>query len=243
MAQNITIQLNAAGDAVVIDTTSPDTVNITTLYTPSISIGTLQGVWDTSSDPEKNTFVDANDTELLTHVDWDWAKKVATLGRGGNYPLPTGADTSYRDGDDRWIEDNVFTAAVRGAEALKAKNSLVDHVTLKYTNEHGNLNRFTDTLGGQDYANDLVEVHDLRVMVCRRILATNLTWNQCIDQALGSDFGGSQAEGGFNNWFLPNLNQAFALMKAENNGTQNHHWNFAPFNTATSGSSFISAIH
>ncbi len=204
----------------------------------------LGTVWDASTTGdggEQDLFVDAKDDEILPYVDWTWAKKIATLGRGANYPLPTGIESAFQTGDDQWIESNVFTAAVRGAEALKAKNTLVDHVTLKYTNEWGTLDRFTDTLGGQDYANDLVEVHDLRVMICRRILAQNLSWGNCVSQALGSDFGGSQAEGGFNNWFLPNVNQVSAVMKRENNGSANHCWKFDPFETATSGTSFTSS--
>ncbi|KKL49306.1 hypothetical protein LCGC14_2316850, partial [marine sediment metagenome] len=168
---------------------------------------------------------------------------VALVGRGYNYPLPTGADTSYRDGDDKYIEDAVFGATARDTNSIKARNTLANHITLNNNNSFGNTNRFTDDAGGTTYANDLVICHYTGMMLFRQIVAFNLTWNQCIDQALGSDFGGSQAEGGFNNWFLPNLNQAFAMMKAEKNGTQNHHWNFTPFNTATSGSSFISAIH
>ncbi|KKK49708.1 hypothetical protein LCGC14_3132350, partial [marine sediment metagenome] len=172
-----------------------------------------------------------------------FAGLIAAVGRGYSIDFPTGADTSYKAGDDKDIQNLVFTTAVRGAQAIKAKNVLVDHITLGENNSFGNTNRFTDDAGGTTYANDLVIDHYTGNMICRRILAFNLTWNQCIDQALGSDFGGSQAEGGFNNWFLPNLNQAVAMMKSEKNGTQNHHWNFAPFNTATSGSSFISAIH
>ncbi len=46
---------------------SPRKVTITT--TRKAPVGDLQGVWDVSTDSEKNTFVDANDTEILTFID------------------------------------------------------------------------------------------------------------------------------------------------------------------------------
>jgi hypothetical protein len=62
---NIIIQVDDAGNASVM-TTTQESVSVQVSYTPSLTIGTLQGVWDASDDPDKNTFVDDNEAEIVT---------------------------------------------------------------------------------------------------------------------------------------------------------------------------------
>ncbi|HDY89721.1 MAG TPA: hypothetical protein ENH82_16605 [bacterium] len=67
MGANVTIQLDEAGESKVISTTEPGGVEITTTQIPTI--GSIQDIWDTLSSGDKNTFADANRTEILTFID------------------------------------------------------------------------------------------------------------------------------------------------------------------------------
>jgi hypothetical protein len=102
--------------------------------------------------------------------------------------MKTGQTTSYRTGDDGDIE------------AGRATN----FTTLASNNPFGNTNRFTDELGGQTYANDIVidwsTYNGATVLGFRRTITTNTSWNQAIDGALLVSIGTFTS-----GWRLPNI--------------------------------------
>jgi len=174
-------------------------------------IGTLQGVWDGSSSANKNTFVDANKTEVLTFVDaFTWAEMVTQHGRGYNYPRPTGQTTVYRTGDDADIEATIF-APVRIANSLKVQNSLVNILTLGNTNSFGNTNRFTDVDGLQVYGDNYYIDHYTGLGWYS--LTSNSNWDNGIDTALSS------SQNSFTDWFMPNRFQLESLRDDQSTNT------------------------
>lgn len=173
------------------------------------------------------TVTQADDTTALHPSDKDldvdnfqggaptWDSLAAQHGRAYHYPI-IGNGTSHRTGDDAFIETNVF-AAVRNTNALKIFNSLATFTTLDNNNSFGNTNRFTDSVGGQDYdgtggslVNYIVDNYT-GLGWAHTFRTSNLSWNDAIDFVLGEDFGGAQAGEkdrlGFTDWFLPNYNQ------------------------------------
>jgi hypothetical protein len=112
--------------------------------------------------------------------------------------MKTGQTTSYRTGDDGDLQE--------GRD--------VDFFTLDYTNPFGNTNRFTDELGGQTYANNIVidwsTYNDATGKVLgwdRSNYINNLvTWNDAIDNAL-SNSNSVYISG----WRLPNVMELYSL--------------------------------
>jgi hypothetical protein len=124
--------------------------------------------------------------------------------------MKTGQTTSYRTGDDGDIE------------AGRAISFLV----LASNNPFGNTNRFTDTLGGQTYANNIVidwsTFNGSTVLGWRRTKSTGYTdWNTAIDAALALSIGGFAT-----GWRLPNRNELFSII---NHGVPTSVLNYAPF--------------
>ena len=79
-----------------------------------------------------------------------WEEMAAAYGIGYCLPQPSGQSTSYRTGDDKWLEDNVLAAA-RLTNDIKPKNHLVNWFTLKHNNKWGNTYRWTDEYGGRQF--------------------------------------------------------------------------------------------
>jgi len=108
--------------------------------------------------------------------------------------MKTGQTTSYRTGDDGDIE------------AGRATN----FTTLASNNPFGNTNRFTDELGGQTYANDIVidwsTYNGATVLGFRRTLTTNLNWNNSVTGALATSIGTFTS-----GWRLPNIKELYNL--------------------------------
>ncbi len=199
---------------------SPRKVTITT--SRKAPVDTLQGTWDLSTDPEKNTFVDANDTEILTFMDsFTWDQLVTQQGRGYVWAHPA-QTTGFRTGDAVDIEATIFQP-LRAANALKAINTLATHTTLNNTNSFGNLDRFTDTLGVQLYGvgNAALTnyVVDNFTSIGIFMQTTQETWNDAIDNALAS------TQHTFSNWFIPSSPQVMSVVQNEE-----YWYNFAPFN-------------
>jgi hypothetical protein len=85
--------------------------------------------------------------------------------------LKTGQTTSYRTGDDGDLEAGRATS----------------FSVLSSNNPFGNTNRFTDTAGGQTYANNIVidwSTYDGSVVNGYYRVITAVTWNNAIDQCL-----------------------------------------------------------
>lgn len=127
--------------------------------------------------------------------------------------MKTGQTTSYRTGDDGDIE--------AGRD--------VDFFTLAENNPFGNTNRFTDELGGQTYANNIVidwSTYDGSTVLgwCRLVNGgidnNDKTWNNSIDGALSLNIGG------YTGWYLPNIMQIFSIL---NLFTTGHRLGYAPF--------------
>jgi hypothetical protein len=117
--------------------------------------------------------------------------------------IKTGQTISYRTGDDGDIE----------------QGSLLSFVVLSAQNPYGNSNRFTDTLGGQTYADGIIVDWSRRLMWYNPAATAN--WNNSIDAALSSN------QGGFTDWHIPNVQQAQSIMNYGNSGGM---LNYTPFN-------------
>lgn len=106
-------------------------------------------------------------------------------------PIKTGQTTSYATGDDGDLQEGRLT----------------DFTTLDFTNVFGNTNRFTDELGGQNYANDIVIDHstynqlDNTVTGLTRDLFFNETWADALTNA------NAFTRAGFTGWYLPNITE------------------------------------
>lgn len=87
---------------------------------------------------------------VVTPIPSTWDEKVAEYGQAYAYPISNNDGVSHFNGDEVWIESNIF-AASRSLATGKMVNFLVDSETLVENNAFGNKNRFTDSLGGQDY--------------------------------------------------------------------------------------------
>jgi len=136
-----------------------------------------------------------------------------TLPDGAAYgakPLKTNQTTSYRTGDDGDLQ--------AGRD--------VDFFTLNYTNPFGNTTRFTDELGGQTYANNIVidwTTYDGATVlgVYRIPSAGNVSWAAAIDDSLALTVGSFTS-----GWRLWNANEMMRLM---NMGATGNVYNYAPF--------------
>ena len=134
----------------------------------------------------------------------------------GDLLIKTGQTTSYRTGDDGDLE--------AGRE--------VDFFTLGENNPFANTNRFTDELGTQTYANDIVidwSTYDgSEVLGYYRIAvrATPLsdTWDNLIDACLALSVGTFTS-----GWRMMNVKEAINIADY---GSTNV-YNYAPFNIST----------
>lgn len=140
--------------------------------------------------------------------------KSTAVSRSTAKLMKTGQTTSYRTGDDGDIEagrDTSFTV-------------LAEH------NPWGNTNRFTDTLGGQTYANNIIvdwSTYDgSTVLAYYKGDVTSRVWNAQIDQYLSSTLGG------LTGWRVFNAVEAINIMSLERYG--NYVYNYAPFNISAS---------
>ena len=118
----------------------------------------------------------------------------AAVSRSTAQLMKTGQTTSYRTGDDGDLE--------------RGRN--VSFTVLAENNPFGNTNRFTDTLGGQNYTNGVVidwsTYNGSTVLGWRRTMTANQNWNQAIDGALAVSI--SPFTSG---WRLPNIIELMSL--------------------------------
>lgn len=159
----------------------------------------------------------------------NWDELVALIGRGYNYPQPTGQTTVFRTGDDADIEQSVFSP-IRAANTLKAQNGLVDFLTLVNNNSFGNTDRFTDSEGGQDYdgtGGSLIDyvVDNYRGLAWFRIVQSSDNWDNSIDNGVSS------SQNSFSDWFIPSLKNLLSIQKVITGSALN--MNYSPFNIST----------
>lgn len=120
--------------------------------------------------------------------------------------LKTGKTTSGATGDDGDLEKGRGTA----------------WNTLEKPNVFGNLDRFTDTLGTQIYANNLVLDHQTGLMWYRSAIALNKNWGDSNTDAQ------SLSQGGYTDWRMPNRAEFFSILNHESLAS-------APINLSTTG--------
>jgi len=152
-------------------------------------------------------------------IGWGIAQEYFSCSGSGEAPvgatlMKTGQTTSYRTGDDGDIEAGRAT----------------DFTTLESNNPFGNTNRFTDTLGGQTYSNNIIvdwsTYNGSTVLAYYKGDTTARAWNAQIDQYLSSTIGG------LNGWRMFNIYEAVNIMNLERIG--NYVYNYAPFNIGAS---------
>ena len=152
-----------------------------------------------------------------------YIKGVAAASGGVNSTLvmKTNQTTSYRTGDDGDFEYGRMT----------------DFDTLALPNPFGTIARFTDTLGTQVYANDIVldwsNTDGAGVLGYYRTSTTG-GWNTAIDNSLALSVGTFTT-----GWRLPNIKELLNIAKYEG-AVGNLALNYAPFNLS-SGTYFWSS--
>jgi hypothetical protein len=125
--------------------------------------------------------------------------------------MQTGQTVSYRTGDDA---------------DTSSEGRATDFFTLAENNPFGNTDRFTDELGTQTYADDIVidwsTYNGATVLGWNRnIINSDINWNDAIDDALLTSIGTFTS-----GWFLPNTSQLFSIVCFGANSAIS----YAPFN-------------
>lgn len=148
----------------------------------------------------------------------------ATSGGGGSLTtaklMKTGQTISYRTGDDGDLQE--------GRD--------VDFFTLAENNVFGTTDRFTDELGTQVYANDIVidwsTYNGSEVLGWYRIRGSynDIVWNDAIDNSLLFSVGGFAS-----GWRLPNVTEFLSIFSLANLNTLNRPLGYAPFDTLPVG--------
>jgi hypothetical protein len=151
-------------------------------------------------------------------IGWGIAQEYFSCSGSGEAPvgatlMKTGQTTSYRTGDDGDIEAGRATS----------------FSVLSANNPFGNTNRFTDTLGGTSYANNIVldwsTYNGTTVLGWHRLAMPTVgtyTWTQAIDAALAFT-SGSFTTG----WKLANIAEYFSLYNWANSPANK--LNYSPF--------------
>ncbi len=139
--------------------------------------------------------------------------KSVVVSRSTATLMKTGQTTSYRTGDDGDIEAGRATS----------------FTVLASNNPFGNTNRFTDTLGGTAYANNIVldwsTYNGTTVLGWHKLAMPTVgtyTWNQAVDAGLAFT-SGSFTTG----WKLANIVEYSSLFNWAN--TPTNKLNYAPF--------------
>ena len=136
----------------------------------------------------------------------------AAVSRSTAQLMKTGQTTSFATGDDGDIEAGRNTSFTVLAE----------------NNPFGNTNRFTDTLGGQTYTNNIVidwsTYNGTTVLGWYRVLGGLTSWGTAVSNARNLSIGTFT-----NGWRLPNVNELLSIC---NFSFTNTPWylNTAPFN-------------
>lgn len=128
-------------------------------------------------------------------------------------PRPTGLTISYRTGDDAWQVANNPYPTIPTNPLYTAE--LVDIWTLVNNNVFGNTYRFTDQAGNQavfsDYtvssADTIIDhLNGLEWGINNFSIGNSKTWDECIDEC------NSLNVQGFDDWYLPNINEYATLV-------------------------------
>jgi len=143
-----------------------------------------------------------------------------------NRTSTSGQITSYRTGDCAWREINLPFSAAPAFPVSFARLSVSSFTTLDANNAFGNTNRFTDSVGGQDYdgtGGSLVDyvIDHLKGLGWHRLLIAG-DWNTAIDGALAS------SQSGFTDWYIPDTDMLLSILNLENGGSREN-LDYSPF--------------
>lgn len=149
-------------------------------------------------------------------------KRGGSSSKGYNYLYQSSSATSYRTGDDAWMLANYWVNF--SAKDLTGVINPLDASDFKKVlnkNPFGSFDRFVTVS-----TNYVVDVHT--GIGWYASLQSSDTWNNAIDNSLGSDFGGSNSQDGYTDWFLPNVMQLGQI--ADKDAPT---FNYAPLNLNT----------
>lgn len=147
--------------------------------------------------------------------------------------LNTGQTVKSADGDDKDIRDTVFAPEIAAqiASGLTLSFTVLDQTDPTKllrgsnpdgsgTNIFGNLDRFTDTVGTQVYANGLVIDHYTGLMLPKDFNLNLGVWTSTLD------FHNSLNLGGYSDWHCGNLKQYESIIDV----SLENQLNYPPFN-------------
>lgn len=155
------------------------------------------------------TVNDGEDTyELYPSDIYTCSSGITPSGIAYQRPKLTGQTTSYRTGDDAWHLANGtydYTPPINPVYLAELDTTALEPFkTLKNNNTFGNLERFTDDLGTQIYANNYVIDHLTGLGIYSVAIGVD-TWDDNIDNAAAS------TQNSFNDWRVANFNELKSL--------------------------------
>ena len=157
---------------------------------------------------------------------------VAQSGIAYQRPTLTGQDISFTLHDDNsQVSTGIktYTPPSNPTHIAQLDDQAATPFTiLKNNNIHSDLNRYTDELGLQTYANDLVVDHYTGLM-WHRLVLTAVNFDTACLNAFNSTVGG------FTDWFLPDINTIRTIMNADAGqlSASNRSLGYTPFNITT----------
>jgi hypothetical protein len=202
--------------------TQPSVENVVCTLSPDTALevnGTPEGTFAAGSTIEVNITdgvnpVTPNDVTVVGDV-VTIEVPAATPAPVGATLMKTGQTTVYRTGDD---------------SSKSAEGRDVSFFVLDSNNPFGNTDRFTDTLGGSTYADDVVidwsTYNGATVTGWYKedfVTITLVTWNTAIDDAL------TLTVSTFVGWKIPNIRELQNIM----NYSAGNVFNYAPFNNTS----------
>jgi hypothetical protein len=163
------------------------------------------------------TNTDSDGSPVVTPAQTPFVCTPAAGGAKSTMLMGSGLQTSYRTGDDK---------------SINAGRENGSFFTLIDANPFGNNDRFTDTLGTQVYANDIIldwahrDYENELVLSYYRVERVATDWNDAIDSALALSVTGFTS-----GWYLPNIEELNNLIQMSTDPTVNlYPLTFAPFN-------------
>jgi len=163
------------------------------------------------------TNTDSDGSSVVTPAQTPFVCTPAAGGAKSTMLMGSGLQTSYRTGDDK---------------SVNAGRENGSFFTLIDANPFGNNDRFTDTLGTQVYANDIIldwahrDYENELVLSYYRVERVATDWNDAIDSALALSVTGFTS-----GWYLPNIEELNNLIQMSTDPTVNlYPLTFAPFN-------------
>lgn len=127
-------------------------------------------------------------------------------------------------------QTGVTVSQVSGDDGDTQRGSGVSFFVLDHNNWFGNTNRFTDTLGGQTYADGIMLIHSMEdqqaetIYGLRMSVTSGLTFSQAIANAQATSIGSFTT-----GWFLPNDNELDGIRKKDDLSGNGGGYDYAPF--------------